>query len=101
MLDLVLQLGPCRVEPVGRRLLRVRGGSDQPAVVAAIKGAGGERDGSGDFWWIEARRLRGLANELLRAADPLFHTGPVGRGGGRYTNFSRPPKAPSRSDTHA
>ena len=27
------------------------------------------------LWWIEVRRLRGPANELLRAADPLFHTG--------------------------
>jgi hypothetical protein len=39
VLDLVLQLGPCRIEPVGRRLLRIRGGSDQPAVVAAIRRA--------------------------------------------------------------
>jgi hypothetical protein len=58
MLDLVLQLGPCRVEPVGRRLLRVRGGSDQPAIVEAIRRAGGERDGTRQFWWIEARSLR-------------------------------------------
>ena len=76
MLDLVLQLGPCRVEPVGRRLLRVRGGSDQAAVVAAIRRAGGEPDGTRQFWWMEARNLRGLADELRRAADPLFHTGP-------------------------
>jgi hypothetical protein len=72
VLDLVLQLGPCRVEPVGRRLLRVRGGSDQPEVVAAIRRAGGERDGTRAFWWIEARQLRGLAAVLRRASDPLL-----------------------------
>jgi hypothetical protein len=36
VLGLVVQLGPCCVEPVARRLLRVRGGSDQPEVVAAM-----------------------------------------------------------------
>ena len=72
MLDLVVQLGPCRIEPVGRRLLRVRGGSDQPAVLEAIRRAGGERDGTGEFWWIEARNLRAFADELRRAADPLL-----------------------------
>ena len=72
MLDLVLQLGPCRIEPVGRRLLRVRGGGDQPAVVAAIRRAGGERDGTRQFWWIEAHNLRAFADDLRRAADPLF-----------------------------
>ena len=81
MLDLVLQLGPCRVEPVGRRLLRVRGGSDQPAVVAAIRRAGGERDGTREFWWLEARNLRAFADELRRASDPLFRTN-RGRGAG-------------------
>jgi hypothetical protein len=95
MLDLVLQIGPCRAELTGCRLLRIRGGSDQPAVVAAIERAGGELDGSGDFWWIEARRLRGLANELLRAADPLFHTGPIGRGGGATPTSPRPPTRPA------
>ena len=74
MLDLVVQLGPCRIEPVGRRLLRIRGGSDQPVVVAAIRRAGGEQDGTREFWWLEARRLRDLADELRRAADPLFQT---------------------------
>ena len=69
MLDLVLQLGPCRVEPVGGRLLRVRGGGDRPEVVAAIERAGGERDGTGDFWWIEARRFRAFNHELWRVAD--------------------------------
>jgi hypothetical protein len=73
VLDLVLQLGPCRVEPVGR-LLRVRGGSDQPAVVAALRRAGGQRDGSRQFWWIEARQLRGLAADLWGASDPLLRT---------------------------
>jgi hypothetical protein len=69
VLDLVVQLGPCRIEPVGRRLLRVRGGTDQPAVVEVIRRAGGERDGSGDFWWIEARRFRAFADDLRRVPD--------------------------------
>jgi hypothetical protein len=73
VLDLVLQLGPCRVEPVGRRLLRVRGGSDQPAVVAAIRRAGGERDGTREFWWMEARNLCAFADELRRVSDLFFH----------------------------
>jgi hypothetical protein len=73
---LVLQIGPCRVEAVGRRLLRVRGGSDQPEVVAAIERAGGERDGTGKFWWLEARNLRGLAADLRRASDPLLRASP-------------------------
>ena len=81
MLDLVLQLGPCRIEPVGRRMLRVRGGGDRPEVVAAIRRAGGERDGTRQFWWIEARNLRSFADELRRAADPLFRTN-RGRGAG-------------------
>ena len=65
----MLQLGPCRIELTGCRLLRVRGGSDQPAVVTAIERAGGERDGCGDFWWIEARHLRAFADELRRVSD--------------------------------
>ena len=69
MLDLVVQLGPCRIEPVSRRLLRVRGGSDRPEVVEALRRAGGERDGSGDFWWIEARRLRAFVADLRRVPD--------------------------------
>jgi hypothetical protein len=44
MLDLVVQIGPCRIGSVGYRLLRVHGGSDQPAIVEAIKRAGGELD---------------------------------------------------------
>jgi hypothetical protein len=47
MLDLVVQIGPCRIGSVGYRLLRVHGGSDQPAIVEAIKRAGGELDGTG------------------------------------------------------
>jgi hypothetical protein len=74
LLDLVVQLGPCRIEPVGRRLLRVRGGSDQPAVIEAIRRAGGERDGTREFWWLEARKLRAFVSELRRASDPLFQT---------------------------
>jgi hypothetical protein len=72
VLDLVLQLGPCRIELVGRRLLRVRGGGDWPEVVAAIRRAGGERDGTRQFWWVEARQLRVLAADLRLASDPLL-----------------------------
>jgi hypothetical protein len=61
-----------RIEPVGRRPLRVYGGSDQPAVVAAIERAGGEPDRCSDFWWIETRNLRALADDLRRASDPLL-----------------------------
>jgi hypothetical protein len=71
LLDLELQIGPCRLEPVGR-LLRVRGGGDRPEVLAAIARAGGQRDGSRAFWWIEARQLRTFAGELRRVTDPLF-----------------------------
>ena len=78
VLDLVLQLGPCRVEPVGRRLLRVRGGSDQPEVVAAIRRAGGERDGTRQFWWVEARQLRALADDLRPPSDPLLRASQSG-----------------------
>jgi len=74
MLPLSLQIGPCRIEPVGRRLLRVRGGSDQPEVVAAIRRAGGVRDGTRQFWWLEASNLRTFADELRRVSDPLFQT---------------------------
>jgi hypothetical protein len=69
MLDLVLQLAPCRIELTGCQLLRVRGGSDQPEVVAALRRAGGEPDGTGDFWWIEARNLRAFADDLRRVLD--------------------------------
>jgi hypothetical protein len=79
VLDLVLQLGPCRVELTGCGLLRVRGGSDQPAIVAAIRRAGGERDGTRQCWWIEARNLRALADELRRLADPLWAEQKTGR----------------------
>jgi hypothetical protein len=40
-------------------------------VAETIERAGGERDGTGEFWWIEARQLRCLADEL-RCVDPLF-----------------------------
>ena len=72
MLALALQLGPCRVEHVTRLLLRVRGGADKPEVVAAIKRAGGELDGTRRFWWLPARNLRSFAAEMRREADPLF-----------------------------
>jgi hypothetical protein len=55
-----------------RLLLRVRGGTDQPAVLEAIRRAGGERDGTREFWWLEVRRLRQFAGELRRVTDPLL-----------------------------
>jgi hypothetical protein len=70
VLDSVLQARPCRVEPVGR-LLRIHGGSDRPAIVAAIKRTGGQRAGSRAFWWIEARQLRRLADDLRQVPDLL------------------------------
>jgi hypothetical protein len=69
MLDLVVQIGPCRIGSVGYRLLRVHGGSDQPAIVEAIKRAGGELDGTGEFWWMEARNLRSFVDDLRRIPD--------------------------------
>jgi hypothetical protein len=41
VLPLVLQIGPVQIEPVMRRLLRVRPGSDEPSVLDAIRRAGG------------------------------------------------------------
>jgi len=35
--------------------------------IGAIERAGGERDETGDFCWIEARRLRAFADNLRRA----------------------------------
>jgi hypothetical protein len=72
-LDLALQIGPCRLEPVGK-LLRVTGGTDQPAVIEAIEHAGGVRDGGRKFWWIEARNLPAFAEELRGLVDPLFRS---------------------------
>ena len=40
--------------------------------IGAIERAGGERDGTGDFWWMEAGNLRGFADELRCVADPLL-----------------------------
>jgi hypothetical protein len=46
VLRLVIQIGAVQIEPVTRSLLRVRAGTDQPAVVAAIRRAGGGLDGT-------------------------------------------------------
>ena len=72
MLPLVLQIGPVQIEPVTRRLLRVRGGTDQPAVVDAIRRAGGSLDGTKRCYWVEAVRLHQLRADLEAIADPLF-----------------------------
>ena len=71
MLPLFLQIGTVRIEPVTPRLLRVRTGSDEPMVLDAIQRAGGDRDGTGRFHWVEAARLRQLEAEL-RAMGDLF-----------------------------
>jgi hypothetical protein len=76
---MALACSPCasksarsKSSPVTPRLLRVRGGTDQPAVVDAIRRAGGCLDGTGRCYWVEAGRLRQLEAELRAVADPLF-----------------------------
>jgi hypothetical protein len=68
----IVQIGPCRIEIISRGLMRVHGGGDQPAIVAAIVASGGIRDGSKRCWWVEVRRLRALTTRLKRVSDPLF-----------------------------
>ena len=70
--ELVLQIGPCRIEPVTQRLFRVRGGNDQPAILVALRRAEGELDGTGEFWWVEAHKVRDLAAEIRLASDTLL-----------------------------
>jgi hypothetical protein len=77
VLSLLLQIGPVQIEPVTPRLLRVRGGTDQPAVVDAIRRAGGCLDGTGRCYWVEAVRLRQLEAGLRAVVDPLFRTHPL------------------------
>ena len=72
LLELVLQIGPCRIEPVTQRLFRVRGGNDQPAILVALRRAEGELDGTGEFWWVEAHKVRDLAAEIRLASDTLL-----------------------------
>jgi hypothetical protein len=40
MLPFIIQIGPVQIGPVSRRLLRVLAGSDQAAVLEAIRRAG-------------------------------------------------------------
>jgi hypothetical protein len=44
-------------------------GGDRLEVVAAIRRAGGEQDGTREFWWLEVRNLRAFADELRRVSD--------------------------------
>ena len=72
-----LQIGPCRVEWITPTLLRISGGGDQAAVVAALRRAGGELDcrrklGEPTVWWVPARRVAWLRSRLGRVVDPLF-----------------------------
>ena len=67
MLPLVLQIGGVQIEPVTRRLLRVRPGSDQPAVLAAIRHARGSLDGTRRYFGVDAFKLRQLEAGLRRA----------------------------------
>lgn len=72
------QIGSCRIEFVTRRVLRVIGGMDDPAVIAALRRAGGAPDDRRRprVWWVPARRWAGLRCGLKRATDPLFrHAG--------------------------
>jgi hypothetical protein len=69
VLPLVLQIGPVQIEPVTPRLLRVRPGSDQPAVLDAIRRASGSLDGTRRFFWVDAFKLRQLEAELRASAD--------------------------------
>ena len=59
----------CKIEPVTRRLLRVRPGSDEPSVIDAIRHAGGSLDGTRRFFWGDAFKLRQLEAELRASAD--------------------------------
>lgn len=70
-----MQLGPCRIALVSRRVLRIHGGSDRPEIVAAIEAAGGEIDGAGKCWWLPASKLRLLSRLLKPVSDPLFPSG--------------------------
>ena len=76
MLPLVIQIGAVQIEPVTPRLLRVRPGSDQPAVLAAIQHAEGSLDGTRHFFWVEAFKLRQLEAEL-RASGDLFRSSSI------------------------
>src|SRR4051812_7691364 len=49
-------------------------GSDQPEVVAAIRRAGGERDGTREFWWMGGAQPPGLR---LRAATGVGSVVPL------------------------
>jgi hypothetical protein len=71
VLPLLIQIGAVQIEPVTRRLLRVRPGSDQPSVLDAIRHAEGSLDGTRRFFWVDAFRLRQLEAEL-RASGDLF-----------------------------
>jgi hypothetical protein len=71
MLPLIIQIGAVRIEPVSRRLLRVYAGSDQPAVLNAIRRAGGRLDGTKRCFWVPAAKLPKLETEL-RVNPDLF-----------------------------
>jgi hypothetical protein len=53
--------------------LRARPREGQKRECQPIERAGGELDGTRQFWWLEARNLRAFASELRRITDPLFH----------------------------
>jgi len=72
LLPLMLQIGPARVEHATPELLRITAGTDQPAVLRAIRQAGGCLDGTRRFWWLPVRALPRLEGELRALADPLF-----------------------------
>ena len=71
MLPLVIQIGAVQIELVTQRLARVRAGCDQPAVLDAIRRAGGCLDGTRRCFWVSATKLRKLETELRANADLL------------------------------
>jgi hypothetical protein len=72
MLRLTRQVGPCVITDLAPRLVSVRGGLDQPDIVAAIRGARGEWDKGLRHFVVETRFLRRLEDELRTVVDPLF-----------------------------
>ena len=69
MLPLLIQIGAVQIEPVTRRLLRVRPGSHDPSVLDAIQHAGGSLDGTRRCFWVDAFKLRQLEAELRGNGD--------------------------------
>lgn len=74
MLRLASQVGPCVITDLAPRVASVRGGLDQPDIVAAIRRARGEWDKGFRHFVVETRFLRRLEDELRTVVDPLFRS---------------------------